>query len=207
MFSGNVPLAAFVSRGARSVADTPTFTFGADDLELIETGTEGCVTSQPQGPSSLLQRPLRIHVLLPLTTIPRCLPRPRPCRESVQLLTHVAADDESGTRQPALEAAIAAYSQAGSGSGGLCVGLAETPGDGFELTPLDQNMVVQQHAALILPHRRGEEPTWPAGSLRFYSFDPESCRLDLTRRLTDLKAHAEAKGDRLLGAVMFTCAG
>lgn len=47
MFSGNVPLAAFVSRGARSVADTPTFTFGADDLEVIDTGSDGCACAAP----------------------------------------------------------------------------------------------------------------------------------------------------------------
>ena len=173
MFSGNVPLAAFVSRGARALTDAP-YQFAADDLHLIQDREEDG-EEQPED-------------------------------NATQVLTHVTSG-ETGERQSALTAAIDNLNRGGSAGGGLCIGLADGPSEGYELTPLDQGMVLQSKEALLLPPRRGENQTWPSGSLKFYSFDPESCRADLTKRLTELKAAAHAKGDRLLGAVMFTCGG
>lgn len=89
---------------------------------------------------------------------------------------------------------------------------------------LSNEMVDQDKMAIKLPPKRataavapsaspsaasagGGSAGWQSGALRLYSFDPESCRQDLTRRLTELKAHCSARGDRLLGAVMFTCGG
>ena len=158
MFSGNVPLAAFVSRGARALGEGP---YVFDEGDSIVVGAS-----------------------------------------STQILTHVT--DADGKRASALQAAI--DSMAGA-RGGLCLGIADGPGEGYELQPLDNRMVVQSHGALVIPPRRGDDPQWQSGSLRFYSFDAESCKADLIRRLTELRADAAAKGDRMLGAVMFTCGG
>jgi hypothetical protein len=121
-----------------------------------------------------------------------------------QMLTHVTRSN--GERLPALRAAIEGLNEAAES--GLTFGLADGDGDGgFELTGLGNEHVVQSHHALVLPPRRGDDPTWERGALRFYSFDPESCKLDLTTRLHAVKAAAEARGDTIVGAVMFTCSG
>jgi len=162
MFSGNVPVAAFVSRGARGLGDD-AYSFEASDLRTVE-----------------------MH-------------------GSRQVLTHVSAPD--GKQHTALEAAVESLQEAGARAAGLCIGLADAPEEGYELTPLSNDMVMQSESALLVPLRRGSERLWRSGSVRFYSFDPDSCRRDLTRRLGALKAEAARKGERLLGAVMFTCGG
>lgn len=170
MLKGSVPLAAFVSRGARGLGEGP-FSFGPDDLAPLrrfDGGADGGAAD------------------------------PR------QMLTHVTRSN--GERLPALRAAIEGLNEAAQS--GLTFGLADGDGDGgFELTGLGNEHVVQSHHALVLPPRRGDDPTWERGALRFYSFDPESCKLDLTTRLHAVKAAAEARGDTIVGAVMFTCSG
>ena len=188
MFAGNVPLAAFVSRGARGLGEGP-LTFGTADVENVGAGDNDDAEEEEEEEGAAMAggRP--------------------------QLLTHVT--DAEGRREAALKAIIEVINSS-SQTQGLSLGVADGPGEGYELVPLSNDMVVQDKMAIVLPPKRGEGAAAPAegvtgwqsgGALRLYSFDPESCRQDLTRRLTELKAHCEAKGDRLLGAVMFTCGG
>ena len=165
MFSGEVPLAAFVSRGARGLGEG-AYSFTAEDLKKVD------------GQDS---------------------------ESHLQMLTHVTGP--SGKRQPALMATIESLQDSGQGSG-MCIGLTADAANGFELSHLDNRMVVQSQSALLVPPPRGDELTsWSEGQLRFYSFDPDSCKLDLTRRLRAVRDEAERKGERMLGAVMFTCGG
>ena len=170
MFSGNVPLAAFVSRGA-SPLGTGAFTFDGGDLRDIG------VHPDTKGP--------------------------------VQMLTHVttqgAGESGGAERTSALQAAIDAMHS--SHSGGLCMGLAPTAGEGYELTSLGQESVVQHEKALVLPPFDDAGGRWDGGVVRFFSFDAASCRDDLSRRLDALKGELQRKGQRLLGSVMFTCGG
>ena len=164
MFAGDVPLAAFVSRGARGLGDAP-FTFGPDDLE-------------DDGPPTDPGR--------------------------VQILTHVT--DAEGSRRTALEAVMEGVHKSGGGGGGICIGLAEgSAADGYELTGIDNEMVVHHKAALALPARRGDDPRWSQGNVRFFGFDPDSCKEDLISRLAGIKQRAAERGERILGSVMFTC--
>ena len=164
MFAGDVPLAAFVSRGARGLGDAP-FTFGPDDLE-------------DDGPPTDPGR--------------------------VQILTHVT--DAEGNRRTALEAVMEGVHKSGGGGGGICIGLAEgSAADGYELTGIDNEMVVHHKAALALPARRGDDPRWSQGNVRFFGFDPDSCKEDLISRLAGIKQRAAERGERILGSVMFTC--
>jgi len=169
MFSGDVPLAAFVSRGARALAGR-TFNFGPSDLQTIPRPSRG-------------HSPLEAH-------------------NEVQKLTHVTAD---GVRQSLL-AAVQETMQAERAQGGLFLGMAERAEDGFELMSVYNEMVLPAEEAMIVDSPR-VAAQWESGSLRLYTFDSDSCKADLTRRLTELKAEASRKGDRLLGAVMFTCGG
>lgn len=172
MFSGNVPLAAFVSRGA-SPLGSGAFSFDGGDLRDIG------VHPHTQGP--------------------------------VQMLTHVTTQGAAGTsggaeRTSALQAAIDAMHS--SHSGGLCMGLAPQEGEGYELTALGQDSVMQDEKALVLPpFDESGGGRWGGGVVRFFSFDADSCRADLTSRLEALKTELRRKGQRLLGSVMFTCGG
>jgi hypothetical protein len=134
------------------------------------------------------------------------------------LLTHLT--DAHGKREQALKA-IMDVIHSSPHTQGLSMGLAEGADDGYELVPLSNDIVLQEKMAVILPPKRraaaegtaaeaaeaAEAAGWRSGALRLYSWGPESCKEDLKGRLTSLKTHCEAKGDRLLGAVMFTCAG
>jgi len=161
MFSGNVPLAAFVSRGARVVGEGP-YTFGEADLD-----------ADPDAP------------------------------EEQQILTHLT--DPRGERQGALTTVLEVVR--GCSQGQPTMGVAERPGEGYELTFLSNEMVVAQRGAIRLAPRRGDAPGWEGGAVQFYAFDPQSCKQDLATRLAAMKAETERKGERLLGAVMFTCNG
>ena len=41
--------------------------------------------------------------------------------------------------------------------------------------------------------------------MRFFGFDPDSCKEDLISRLAGIKQRAAERGERILGSVMFTC--
>jgi len=167
MFSGDVPLAAFVSRGARGLGES-AFRFGPADVDDY------------------------VHK-----------DRDTPMGEPGQILTHVTKAD--GARSTALEATMEVLREAGQG-GGFSLGLADGDGtDGFQLHDLHNDMVVPSREALRLPPRG--ETTYESGAVRFYTFDAASCKADLTKRLTEVKAMADSKGERVLGAVMFTCGG
>ena len=154
LFGGNVPLAAFVSRGARAFGEG-TYSFDEPDLERLDAPHAERMHS---GGSSL------------------------------QLLRSVTTP--SGERKPMLAVLSESIaSEHRSAVGGLCVGLSDACGSedhhGFELTPLENSMVVQAQGAVLLPRRHGTSHLWERGSIRLYGFDPESCRDDLVRRCGD----------------------
>ena len=60
-------------------------------------------------------------------------------------------------------------------------------------------MVVHHKAALALPARRGDDPRWSSGNVRFFGFDPDSCKEDLISRLAGIKQRAAERGERILG--------
>ena len=166
MFSGDVPLAAFVSRGARSLCDGHyTFNGGVD----VQGGGE---------------------------------------EMNHTLITHLTSTNR-GERKPALECLMECCANLPRGMG-PSIGIATEDGNGYQLESLSNDMIVPQQQAILVPGSWGQEddtgmPT--SGCVKFYGFDAESCKLDLTKRLNDIKTDAEAKGDRMLGAVMFTCGG
>lgn len=166
MFSGEVPLVAFVSRGARALGEAAC-TFGEGDIET-DADPDDHLASQ-------------------------------------QVLTHVT--DAGGARNKALNAAITAVNEAGHGGQGICLGLSANVGDGYELTALGQEMVVAESGALVMPPRRGDDTSWTSGHCRFFGFDAPACKEDLTSRLEGIRGQCEQRGERLLGAVMFTCGG
>ncbi len=207
-FGGNVPISAFTSRGARPIGDTP-FTFGPEDILSLPDNADAAAALGASGAEPAGAEPAGGET-------------------GTQLLTHLR--DSDGQRWPALRAAMVSLEAAGAAArGGLCVGLR---GDdaGYELWPLDQQVIrtppgvdSPSGAALALPPRRGPpQPTpdpravsgaaadderWERGALRFYTFDAPSCRHDLQRRLAAAAAAAATRGEAVLGAVMFTCAG
>ena len=122
MFRGDVPLAAFVSRGARA-HDSGPYTFSADDV--VEASIE-------------------------------------PALEGKQLITHLTAP--GGERKRAID--VLMESVRSSSGNGLCIGMAEAAGEGFELTNLHNGMVYPQTGAIIAPERSGhvDDPTsWSEG--------------------------------------------
>lgn len=143
-FDGNVPVEAFVSRGARRLGAPLRFESG--DCKLAA------------------------NALTRLSTV----------------------RDESGAAVGVLDALRLASAEVEYG--GISLGLSRAPEtEGYDLLPLDDDWIDIRGRAIKLPPRPDGAPwTEGGGSLAFYSFDANSCKDDLKKRLEQVRKSGDA---------------
>jgi small ligand-binding sensory domain FIST len=195
MFKGNVPLAAFVSRGCRPLggAGAPPVTFGTDDVHSRTTRGGGSVQLLSHVTDAEGKR---------VTALEAAVERIQSDDSEHNGLFFGVADDAAlGFDLVPLDGRTVVQSEGalvlpdrhpartdGGGGGG-----AGEPAGGEEEGEEGEGDDVQ------------EAPAWSKGAIQFYSFNADSCKEDLSHRLAAVKKEADSKGDRLLGSIMFTC--
>jgi len=180
MFSGNVPLTALVSRGARCISGTFSMTDLTTEPATTTTNTTAlpttrCVTVTTSDPGDEGEG-------------------------AADAAVTAAAGGGGAKAMPVMDAIAGAFHEAGpTAQHGVLLGISSLPVErGYTLHHLDGSLFDMSTRSLVLPPCQAGGD-YSRGAMRLYTLDAASCKEDCVTKLGHVARQIEAEDKELLG--------